>query len=321
MGRHLDFFDSEKLAFLSRSLKNVAFIFFQFFLSFSLLIFLTFFLMHLMPGSALVEDHRTDPLVVAQLREFYHLDQGLWVQLKIYISHLFRGDFGVSLQSPGSSVQQLIMDRAPTTFFLGTVALALSVVSSFLMSLARILSGAGKRWFDSAFFMGLAVPSFALGPLLIWLFAFYLNWLPVALLETPASYLLPLFLLSFKPTLVLVRTLNASMDQSLRTPYIQTARAMGFSELQILTKWALKNSMLGYLQQVALIAATLISGSFFVETIFAIQGLGSLFVDSLLARDSAMVLAMTLLFGMFVIFLQMLANIVLLLMDPRRERW
>ncbi len=304
MGRYLR-------PFLSRLL--------QFLVSLLLLICLTFGLLRFFPGSPWNDEKNLDPQVLASLSEFHGLNQSFTQQFGIYLQNLTKGDLGQSMHFVGRSVHSLIWEFGKTSAVLGFSAFLLAVSGSFLYLL--ITRWPARRWraWDLILLFGTSVPTLALGPLCIWFFAFHLQVLPVALLETPQSYLLPLFLLSLKPTISLTRVLVGSVDQVLQENFIQTARAFGHSRHSILFRWALRNSLTSYLSQSGPLFASLISGSFLVEVLFAIPGLGFQFVESVLNRDWPLILGLTLAYGVVLMVTHLITDCLILMADPRVE--
>ncbi|MEZ0391600.1 MAG: ABC transporter permease [Pseudobdellovibrionaceae bacterium] len=289
----------------------------QFLISFLTLLLLTFTLLKFFPGSPLNDDRNLDPQVFQSLQEFYGLNKGLPEQLSVYLHRVFSGDLGASMHYVGRSVNSLIFEFGRTSMSLGLVAFALALIGAFLFSISSRYWPKCKDKADFSLLVLMSVPSLALGPLCIWFFGFYLQLLPVALLETPSSYLLPLFILSLKPMISLSRVLSSSLDLSLQEKYIQTARAMGYSEWRILSRFAMRNSLTSFLSQAAPLFASLISGSFLVEVLFAIPGLGYHFIESVLNRDWPMILGLTLVYGGVLMLSQLLADLLILIADPR----
>jgi oligopeptide transport system permease protein len=288
----------------------------QSFISLLVLIFISFGLLRFFPGSPLQQDESLDPEVLRVLQKHYKLDENIFSQFVNYLGKILEGDFGQSMHFVGRSVNSLIWEFGQTSFLLGFAALVLALTFAVIYTIwTRRRKIETKA--DMALLWGLSIPSFVLGPFLIWFFGFYLSMLPVALLEKSSSYILPVALLAFKPALSLARILSSSMDQILQEKYIQTSRAMGFSEAQILSKWALKNSWLPLLAQIGPLFASLISGSFLVEVLFSIPGLGAHFVESVLNRDWPLILGLGIFYGILLIFAQLVTDLLSAQIDPR----
>ncbi len=306
---------------MGRYLRPIFFRFSQLLVSLVILVFLCLGLLQFFPGSPFVDEKKFDPAVVAHLENFYGLNQGLLSQFTTYLQRLLQGDLGQSMHYDGRSVQSLIFEHGVYSLQLGGGAFIIAVILSLLFSLFILSQQTSKmrKTYQISSLILLSIPSFVLGPVLIWLFAFHWDIFPSALLESPASYILPLFLLSFKPTLTLTRTLTAQLESVMKEKYIQTAKAMGFSQWSLLTKWALKNALLTYFSQLGFIFAYLISGSLLVEILFAVPGLGQQFVESILNRDWTLVMGLTLFYGALLMLAQFVSDLMIALLDPRVE--
>lgn len=302
---------------MGRFVKPLFFRLGQFAISFLTLIFLSFGLLKFFPGSPLNDERNLDPQVLASLQKFYGLDQSIGEQFTLYLKRILSGDLGASMHFTGRSVQSLILEFGKTSAFLGLVAFLVALLGAFAYSLFTRKFQILKQKSDFSLMLAMSVPTLALGPFCIWFFGFHLQLLPVALLETPISYLLPVALLSLKPMISLSRVLSSSLDLVLSEKYIQTARSLGFSDWKILSHFALKNSLTSFLSQAGPLFASLISGSFLVEVLFAIPGLGLHFVDSVLNRDWPMILGLTLFYGAILMITQLVTDLLILVADPR----
>ena len=289
-------------------------------ISLLVLIFICLGLIQFFPGSPFVDEKKFDPTVVAHLEAFYGLNQSFPEQFINYTKKAIQGDLGESMHYAGRSVRSLIAEHGMYSLHLGGIAFLLALSLSLFLSVFIVLKQKRKKsGFQMLTLIGLSVPSFVLGPFLIWFFAFYMDILPAALLEQRLSYVLPILLLAFKPTLTLTRTLTAQLENVMQEKFIQTATAMGFSKWSLVSKWALKNAMITYVSQISFIFAYLISGSLLVEIIFAIPGLGQQFVESILNRDWTLVMGLTLFYGFILMSAQFVSDLVLAVIDPRME--
>jgi oligopeptide transport system permease protein len=304
---------------MGRALKSLLNRFFHFFISLLILIFLTFGLLRFFPGSPWNEEKNLDPQVLAQLQKFYGLNQSLSEQFFTYLQRLASGDLGMSMHFPGRSVSSLIWEFGKTSAFLGLSAFLLALVLALTYLLVTRQMKTIRSFSDRWLLILMSLPTLVLAPFCIWLFSVQLQIFPVALLESPLSYVLPVILLSIKPGIALARVLAASVDQILSEQFIQTARSFGYSESSILMKWALKNALTSFLTQAGPLFASLISGSFLIEVLFAIPGLGFQFIESVLNRDWPLILGLTLVYGTLLMLTQMLTDLLILWMDPRVE--
>lgn len=263
------------------------------------------------------DEKNLDPQVLQNLTQFYGLDQSLSEQFFLYLKRIFTGDLGTSMHFIGRSVQSLIFEFGQTTVVLGSVAFGIALIGAFLISILSRVFKSQRKPTDFLMLVLMSMPTLALGPFCIWFFGFYLQLLPIALLERPSSYLLPVFLLALKPMISLARVLGSSLDAVLQEKYILTVRSLGFSEWSVVSRFALKNSLNSFLSQLGPLFASLISGSFLVEIMFAIPGLGFYFVESVLNRDWPMILGFTLFYGSVLMLSQMLTDFLIFLSDKR----
>ncbi len=290
----------------------------QFVASLFFLVVLCFGLLKFFPGSPFVEETNLNPAVVSELQKFYGLDQTLPVQIQTYLSKVVRGDFGTSMYFPGRSVKSLIWEFGQVSLLLGILAFILALLVAVAFAYwSRRESFRFKAKADLFLIAGISLPTLALGPLLIWVICVKLDLLPVALLQTPASYILPVIVLAIRPALSLARILSLNLDDTLKEKYIQVAKSFGFSDRKILLKWAFKNSLVGTISKAGFIAANLISGSFLVEILFAIPGLGFYFVESVLSRDWPLILGITLFYGLLLLTVQFISDLLLEAINPR----
>ncbi len=289
---------------------------------------LIFSLQQLLPGDPAIalagEEH--DPAVVAAIRARYHLDRPLVVQYGIWLGKVLRGDFGESLRNR-IPVAELVASKLPVT-----VELALcSMLIALLIGLpAGIVSAARKGTpIDVAANMvalsGLSVPHFWLGIMLILLFAVRLGWLPASGYVPPwenlprnlLTILLPSFVLGTGVAGVMMRHTRSAMLQTLNADYVRTARAKGVSERLVVLKHALRNALIPVITLGAIEFGRLLSGAVLTEQIFAIPGFGKLLVDGVLNRDYAVVQAVVLVSGSLYLVLNLLADILYFVVNPR----
>jgi len=289
---------------------------------------LIFSLQQLLPGDPAIalagEEH--DPAVVAAIRARYHLDRPLVVQYGIWLGKVLRGDFGESLRNR-IPVAELVASKLPVT-----VELALcSMLIALLIGLpAGIVSAARKGTpIDVAANLvalsGLSVPHFWLGIMLILLFAVRLGWLPASGYVTPwenlprnlLTILLPSFVLGTGVAGVMMRHTRSAMLQTLNADYVRTARAKGVSERLVVLKHALRNALIPVITLGAIEFGRLLSGAVLTEQIFAIPGFGKLLVDGVLNRDYAVVQAVVLVSASLYLVLNLLADILYFVVNPR----
>lgn len=279
----------------------------------------TFLLMHAIPGGPFTAEKSLPPAVKANIEARYKLNDPLLTQYKDYLANVIRGDLGPSFKYVGRSVNDIIAESFP-------VSLELGVESIFLALLVGVPAGVlaayrRSRWPDRAVnlltTLGVAVPSFVLSALLVEFFAMRLGWLPAAMWNSWASRILPSVALSAMPMAFITRLTRSSMLDVLGQDYIKTAKAKGLSTGAVLFRHALPNALIPVVTYLGPMAAGILTGSFVIETIFAIPGLGSYFVTSIYNRDYTVILGITLFYSAIVIFMNMLVDLIYPLLDPR----
>lgn len=280
---------------------------------------LTFFLLKALPGGPFDEEMALNPLVKEKLMEHWQVDQSWFAQAASYIGALLRGDLGVSMVRPDRTVAEIIMQGVQNTLALNATALVLIVLSALFFSLLAIRYRG--TWVESLIDQGviafLSLPSLFWGPLLIYLFGFYWNLLPVAFLTTPLHYVLPLLTLSLRPLAALVRILKNSMNDNIQQDYVRTAKAKGAGKWRILYHHVLRNSLIPFLSYGGPLMVSLLSGSFLVEVLFAVPGLGTEFISSLNDRDYTLIVGLTIFYGALLIIVNSLIDVLLRVVDPR----
>lgn len=280
---------------------------------------LTFFLMNLVPGGPFVAEKSISAQAQAALEEKFGLDKPLIVQYKNYMTSVAKGDFGLSLKQRGRTVSDIITTKFPVSARLGGISVLVALFLGIpLGSIAALYRG---RWLDSLIIViatfGIAVPSFVLCTVGMYLFGVNLGWLPTFGLTSPLHYILPIFALSFYPTAYIARLMRSSMLDVIGQDYMRTARAKGLSQTVSLFKHALRNAVLPVITYVGPMLAYTLTGSFIVEKIFVIPGLGGQFVSSIMNRDYTVIMGTTIFLATLIIVMNMLVDIVYKLIDPR----
>jgi len=283
---------------------------------------LTFVLIHLVPGGPFREleggGRALSPEVVARIEKFYGLDKPLWEQYLIYIGHAIRGDFGRSLLD-NESVLVLLMQGLPVSAQLG----AMAVVVAILIGIPLGVFAAVYRnsWIDhlatGISILGITVPSFVLGFVLIIVFALWLDWLPVAGWSGWPYKVMPVIALSMEPIALFARYTRASLQDVLNQLYVIVAKSKGLAPGIILLRHALKNALIPVVTVLGLVIPHLIVGSFLIETVFAVPGTGRFFVTSISRRDYPVVMGITMLFAAIVALANLLADMLYAWLDPR----
>jgi len=283
------------------------------------IITLTFFLMHAIPGGPFDSAKKLPDSIMQNLNARYNLDDPLWRQYLAYLKNIAKGDLGVSIKYEGKTVNQIIREGFPVSALLGGIAITAAVFSGVLLGVVAALNR--NRWLDylvSLFVTGgTSIPSFVLSGLLIYFIAIKLMWLPPAFWEGPESAVLPVLALAWLPAATIARLVRSSMIEVLSQDYIKTARAKGLVMKTVVVRHALPNSILPVLTYLGPAAALILTGSFVVESIFTIPGLGKWFVMSVFNRDYTVIMGLTVFYGALLILMNTLVDIAYTLLDPR----
>ena len=291
---------------------------FSAFLAVIILITATFFLMHMVPGSPFLSERMTDT-VKANLEKKYGLDKPLTTQYAIYLKNLVEGDMGTSLQKKGRTVTGIIEEKFPYSAKLGFFAIVLAVCIGIpLGAIAAIkhdkLIDRLVMLFTTIF---ISVPGFVFGTLLLVIFCAVLKIAPATWSNTPANYVLPVISLSFYPICYITKLTRSSMLETLGQDYIKTAHAKGLSAFVVNFKHALKNSIIPVISYVGPLTAFLITGTFAVEKLFSVPGLGRFFVDSVSNRDYPVIMGTTIFLGCVMVLMNLIVDFIYGMVDPR----
>jgi len=285
------------------------------------LITLAFFLMHAMPGSPFSQEEqkKLTPEGLARLNAKYGLDQPVWKQYLTYWKGLLKFDFGVSFKKADTSVNGIIFGHFPTSAKVGGIAVLVSLLVGIPLGIAAALHrGKFIDWFCMVFAtVGISAPTFVISVILMYLFCSVFPIFPVFGLNSWDSYILPVACLSFNPIAYIVRQVRSSMLEVMGQDYIRTARAKGVKEFWVIVKHALKNAIMPVVTYLGPLVAGLLTGSFIVERMFSIAGIGRYFVDSISNRDYTMIMGITIFFGIFVVVCNLVVDILQAIIDPR----
>lgn len=283
------------------------------------IITITFFLMHAVPGGPFTREKELPDAVKKNIEARYHLDDPLWKQYADYLLNLLQFDLGPSFKYEGRTVNDLIREGFPVSAVLGLLAVCLALACGIPAGVAAALNQ--NKWQDNIviFFsaLGVSIPSFITGVLLMYVFALMLGWLPPALWESPRHMILPVLTLSLHPMAFIARLMRSSMLEVIRQDYIRTARAKGLSWTQVLWRHAMKNAMIPVVTYLGPLLAGILTGSFVVEHIFAIPGLGKHFVTSVSNRDYTVILGVTVFYSALLIVMNFLVDVSYAVLDPR----
>ena len=280
---------------------------------------LTFFLMHIVPGGPFDQEKNLSPEIKANIEAKYHLDKPVAIQYLIYMSNLSKGDFGPSYKYLTRNVNDIISQTFPVSAELGIwafIAAMLLGISTGIISAIRV-----NTYIDriSQFFatVGISIPNFVLAVLLILIFSNILKLLPSALWESPRHIILPAITLGIGPAAYISRIVRGSIIEIMNKDYIKTARSKGLSEFFILFKHILRNALSPVVTILGPLGATLVTGSFIVEYIFSIPGIGRFFITAVTNRDYPLIIAVTLIYTALIIAANIVVDILYSLIDPR----
>lgn len=284
-----------------------------------LIITLTFFLMHAIPGSPFNEERNTSEAVQKNLEAHYHLDEPLMVQYGLYLKSLMTLDFGPSITKPSQTVNDLLSRGFPISFELGMITLIIAVISGIILGIVAAFRHNGFIDYVAMTFavLGISIPNFVMATMLIQQIA--VNWelLPVATWQSWRHMILPTLALATGPMAIIARLTRSSMLEVLTQDYIRTARAKGLSPWKIVFKHALRNALLPVVTILGTLAAGILTGTFVIEQIFAIPGMGKYFVESINQRDYPVIMGTTVFYSAFLIVMLFLVDVAYGLLDPR----
>lgn len=279
----------------------------------------TFILSHAIPGGPFDREKPLPPEVKKNIEERYKLDKPVWWQYGDYIKNLVQLDLGPSFQQRGVTVNEIIDRGFPVSARLGIVAILLSLTIGLILGIIAALKQG--KWQDNATMLlstlGVTVPSFVLATLFIYFFAEKLKWFPVFGLTSPRHYVLPAIALSGFSMAFISRLVRSSLLDVVRQDYIRTAKSKGISDGSIIIKHALKNAILPVVTYLGPLVAGVLTGSFVIERVFTIPGLGRFFVDSIGNRDYTAILGVTVFYSLFLVICNLIVDILYALVDPR----
>ena len=279
---------------------------------------LTFFLVKLLPGDPFVSE--TVPAVIQQQqRAYYGLDKPVIVQYVTYMEHLLRGDLGYSLKKTGKSVSSIIGATFPVSAKLGLLSFIFSASAGILFGI--LCAQFKNRWPDYLLMvvaiLGIALPAMVLGPMLRFFLGVKLHILPVAGWGSPAQIVMPAFVLGMGTLAATTRNMRASMLGITTQDYIKTAKSKGLHPIRVVMRHEFKNSLVPIITNMGVQIAAIMMGSFVVESIFLIPGLGKYFVDSITTLDYSLVMGLTVFYGVFLVAMNLLVDILYGVIDPR----
>ena len=288
-----------------------------------LIVTFSFFIMKVAPGGPFSAERNPPPEVLANINKVYHLDEPLPKQYVRYLGNMLRGDLGPSFRYKDYTVNDLIGNTMPNSLILGITALCSALVFGLLVGLVSAVkrNSAADYAAMSVAVIGISVPLFVVGPLLMLLFAIKLKWLPTSGWITGRqglkTLIMPALALSLPYFAYIARLSRASILEVLRSDYVRTAYAKGLSYPVVLFKHALKGAMLPVISYLGPAFAGIITGSVVIEKIFLVPGLGTFFVQSALNRDYTLIMGTVVMYSIILILMNFVVDILYAVIDPR----
>jgi oligopeptide transport system permease protein len=281
--------------------------------------FLTFSLMHLVPGGPWDRDKQLAPQVVDNLNKKYGLDQPFMVQFGNYMWGVVRGDLGISYTNQDRGVTQILGEGLPKTATLGILAFLLAILIGIpLGMIAALRQNTGIDYF-SVFFSTIfaSIPAFVLGIILMIIYSVVLHWLPTGGWGGVGNVIMPSFALAALPAAYIARITRASILDVAKQDYVRTARAKGMQERVVMGRHILRNALIPVLTITGPELAALITGSFIIENLFSIPGIGRLFVQGVFSRDYGLIMGSILFYAFVIAIFNLLVDILYAAVDPR----
>jgi oligopeptide transport system permease protein len=279
---------------------------------------ISFLLVKALPGSPFTNKKVPDQTKTL-LYKYYQLDKPVIEQYFIYLGNLLRGDLGYSIANVGRTVNGIIKNSFPYSADLGIRAIALGVSVGILLGVAAALRRGGivDKLSMILAIIGISIPSFIIGAMIQYVFGVALKLLPVATYSSFKHTILPTVALSFGMVATIAKYMRASMLDVIYSDYVKTADAKGLSTMQIIFKHQIRNAILPIVTMLGPMVASVLTGSFVVERIFAVPGLGQHFVTSVTNLDYSLIVGLTVFFGAFLVVMNLLVDIIYGLVDPR----
>lgn len=284
-----------------------------------LVVTLTWGLIRLAPGNFYTGEKKLPAAVEATIRKKYGLDEPWYKQYGMMMSNFVRGDLGDSLKYPGQTVNEIIRRHLPYSATMGILAYLLALAIGLTAGTVAALKQ--NSWFDygsmSVSMIGLSVPNFVLGPILVLVFSFWVPLLPPARWDGVTSLVLPVITLAAIYTAYIARLTRAGMLEVMRSDYIRTARAKGLDEKTVLLRHAIRGGIIPVVSFTGPALAALLAGTVVVEKVFAIPGLGNIFIQAVLNRDEPLILGIVAFLSVLIMVFNLIVDISYGFLDPR----
>ena len=284
-----------------------------------IVITLTFFLMHAVPGDPFAKEGKMPPVVYENLKARYGLDKPLSEQYVMYLKNLAKGDFGDSMKSKTETVNDMIARGVPVSGRLGIQAFVISMFFGVVLgSIAALYQNKGPDYLMMIVaLIGISVPSFVMGSVFIQFLAKGSSFLPTSGWGTFTHTILPTIALSLMPLASTARLMRSSMLEVLGQDYIKTAKSKGLKKFVVIMNHAIRNAILPIVSQMGTTLSTLLTRSFVIEKIFGIPGLGSFFVTSIYNRDYTLIMGTTVFYAIVLIAMLVIVDVLYVVVDPR----
>lgn len=284
-----------------------------------IIITLTFVLMMSIPGSPFASETTSNEVIQANLMKHYNLDQPYWKQYLLYIKNIATFEFGPSIKQPDRTVNDLLSRGFPISAELGIITIIVALFSGVTLGILAALRHNGIVDYMAMGFavLGISIPNFILATLLIQKLAVDWEIFPVATWSSWQHMVLPVFALATGPMAIIARLTRSTMIEVLTQDYIKMAKAKGLSPWKITIKHALRNAMMPVVTLLGTLIAGILTGTFVIEQIFGIPGMGRYFVESINHRDYPVIMGTTVFYSAFLIFMIFLVDIAYGLLDPR----
>jgi oligopeptide transport system permease protein len=279
----------------------------------------TFVLLRFLPGGPFDREKALPPEILRNIEARYALDRPVLEQYALYLRDVVRGELGPSYKYVGRDVTDVIRDALPVSVVLGLSALAIALLGGVGLGLVAGMQpgSALDRAATLTAVLGVSLPGFVLGAALMLVAGLYLRWLPAGLWEGPSHVVLPALTLAALPLAYVAQLTRTSVIEVSRQDFVRTARAKGLGELRVRVRHVLRNALLAVVTYFGPLLATLLTGSFVVERIFAIPGLGGFFVTAVTNRDYPLVLGVTLVYAALIVLANLLVDLLYAWLDPR----
>ena len=280
---------------------------------------LTFFMMRAIPGGPFTDEKAIPPFILEKIMARYHLNDPLYVQYGHYLWDVLHFDLGPSYRYEGMTVNQLIASGFPASLMVGSIAILLALVVGIPAGIVSALRRG--RWQDRSAMvlatLGITIPNFVIATTLVYLFAYRWGWVTVGFWEGLPTALLPAITLAGYPTAFISRLTRSSMLEVIQQDYIRTAHSKGLRERTVVYIHALRNAIIPVITYLGPLAAGILTGSFVVEQVFGVPGLGTFFVTSISNRDYTTIMGVTIFYSALLVFLNLVVDICLGFVDPR----